>query len=190
MKNQAEKYGEMETPLIVPTLIKAVRDMGGIKTEGIFRLSASKDHVATLRTQLESGDFSIKTEGLDVHVASCLLKEWMRDLSEPVLPNEFYDRAIAIAKSEQPKDADVQALFQALPAVNKAILTELSGLLFDIQANAEQNRMTYDNLAIVFGPCVLRHPSRDPITMLTNAKHESRFVRLLFGSLGKPDQGL
>jgi len=53
------------------------------------------------------------------------------------------------------------------------------------EENSLVNRMTIDNLAIVFAPSFLRNPSEDPLDILAASKFETKFVAHLFHALNK-----
>jgi hypothetical protein len=56
----------------------------------------------------------------------------------------------------------------------------------DIVVHSEVNRMSVDNLAIVFAPSVLRNPTDDPESMMKNSGAEVKFVRQLLLALAPP----
>ena len=74
----------------------------------------------------------------DANVPAGLLKEWLRQLPEPVIPDAFYSAAIAVEDEQS-----ALAVARQLPPVNQAILRELAALAAEISApeNVDVTRM-------------------------------------------------
>jgi len=100
-----------------------------------------------------------------------------------------------IAKDKVSTPLDIQHnlenLFGRLDELNQLVVQELADLCQEIASptNSAINRMTLQSLAIVFSPSFLRNLSEDPIELLQNTKFETRFVTLLFETLGKRTPG-
>lgn len=61
----------------------------GLKTPGIFRVSGSASTITAIKNQINRGidaDVSL----LDDHVVSGLLKQFLRDMPEPVIPSDQF----------------------------------------------------------------------------------------------------
>jgi hypothetical protein len=88
---------------VLRALCDAIRDNKGLEREGLFRHSARKEDVDALRAQLDAHSYEIKVagggEGIDVVAA--VLKAWLRELTEPVVPTEMYQQCLDLAKKEQ-----------------------------------------------------------------------------------------
>ena len=84
MNNSQETHPNLDVPKIVPTLIKALVDLGGLVEEGIFRLSVDKTSLNNLKEQFELGNYNIPT--INPHVPACLLKDWLVNLPEAIIP--------------------------------------------------------------------------------------------------------
>lgn len=61
----------------------------------------------------------------DAHVPAALLKLWLRSLPEPLIPDTFYLRCLAVC--DQPEEAC--RIAELLPAVNRLVLAKLLELL-------------------------------------------------------------
>ncbi len=138
---------------------------------------------------MEKGDYDTKTNK-SIHVASGLLKEFLRELIEPLFPQDLYADCINAVKDVETVPAaemtkKVLALFDRLPPLTQRVIKYVGVLLREVSSpeNAALNMMTIDNLAIVFAPSLLRCPHDDPMEMLSNSKFETRFTAVLFGSL-------
>ncbi|MES1912926.1 MAG: hypothetical protein MHM6MM_005142 [Cercozoa sp. M6MM] len=67
-----------EVPRLVTTLTEAVTTLGaGLRTEGIFRVSAQEEELRALKKQFDAGkDYSVP--GQSPHLPAALLKLWLR----------------------------------------------------------------------------------------------------------------
>ena len=77
---------ELEVPKVLVFLTDAVINMGGCKTEGIFRVPASATEVQSLKKQVNSGNYDIESQSRDVNAPAALLKLWLRSLPDPLVP--------------------------------------------------------------------------------------------------------
>ena len=99
---------------------------------------------------------------------------WLRELTEPLIPNVLYDDAIAVGRQGPAADQRQLAKFLAkMPTENKRIVTRLSDFLKKM--DARRTRMDHTNLAIVFAPCFLRHDNVN--VFMANRDFEVEFTR-------------
>ncbi|KAI9207976.1 Rho GTPase activation protein, partial [Polychytrium aggregatum] len=98
----------------------------------------------------------------DVHVVTNVIKGFIRDglppKMEPLCPYDKYDEFIK-APTIEDKDvrlARLQDLVWSLPSVNRVTLKFLCEHLFKVAENREVNKMSIQNLSIIFAPNILR----------------------------------
>ena len=84
-----EKFPRMRIPVVVKVLAEAVMRLGGFTTEGIFRVPGDTEQVFALRVQLDNGNYTVGDDIQDPNTPASLLKLWMRELAEPLVPTEF-----------------------------------------------------------------------------------------------------
>ena len=177
----------LDVPRIVPTLISALVNCGGLDAEGIFRLSVSSDELHALRKRMESGDYSMNNV-TNPHLPAALLKALLRDLSDPLTPFELYDKCIAIGHISTIGHPDaveaVSAVVNAMPILNRRVLYHLLSLLSLLLSydHIENTRMNLNNIGIVFAPSLLRSSTNDPVTMMKDSKYASGYVCQLLHS--------
>jgi Rho GTPase-activating protein RGD1 len=143
-------------PLIVIQCILAV-DTFGLDTEGIYRLSGTASHINTLKSQFDHNasqiDFRNPANFLhDVNSVATLLKQFFRDLPEPLFTSSGYAGFINAAKIED-EGARRDGLHQQindLPDPNYATLRALVLHLHRVMQNENRNRMSSSNLALCF----------------------------------------
>uniref|UniRef100_A0A3Q0SKL2 Rho GTPase activating protein 36 n=1 Tax=Amphilophus citrinellus TaxID=61819 RepID=A0A3Q0SKL2_AMPCI len=140
----------------------------GLQTVGIFRVGSSKKRVRQLREDFDMGvDVQLDDEH-SVHDVAALLKEFLRDIPDPLLPRELYP---AFLHANLLRGADqlqyLQHLLYLLPPCNCDTLLRLLTLLHTVQSFAQDsigtndeeipgNKMTAANLAVIFGPNLLQ----------------------------------
>lgn len=139
----------------------------GLQTVGIFRVGSSKKRVRQLCEEFDQGWEVHLDEQNSVHDIAALLKEFLRDLPDPLLTRELYTafiNTILLDYSEQ--ESAIQLLVFLLPPCNCDTLQRLLCLLSSVAAHAEDsldeegheitgNKMTSLNLATIFGPNLL-----------------------------------
>lgn len=168
-------------PYVLTVLSDAVAACNGHMTEGIFRVPGDGDAITNLRLQIESGDYTVRTR--DPHVPAGLLKLWMRELDEPIIPEHLYDPCIEAAKREEvPAMLD---LIAQLPELHQRVVHYMVKYLQLVAApeNQDKTKMTVNNLAMVFAPNFLRCPSDNPGVIFESTKYEQIFVRALIMNL-------
>ncbi|XP_029931404.1 rho GTPase-activating protein 36 isoform X1 [Myripristis murdjan] len=140
----------------------------GLQTVGIFRVGSSKKRVRQLREGFDMGADIQLDEEHSVHDVAALLKEFLRDMPDPLLPRELYPaflHANLLRGAEQLQY--LQHLLYLLPPCNCDTLLRLLTLLHTVQSYAQDsistndeeipgNKMTAANLAVIFGPNLLQ----------------------------------
>ncbi|XP_041723523.1 rho GTPase-activating protein 6 isoform X2 [Coregonus clupeaformis] len=139
----------------------------GLQTLGIFRVGSSIKRVRQLREDFDMGTDVCLDEEHSVHDVAALLKEFLRDMPDPLLPRELY---AAFLHANLLRGTDqfqyLQLMLYLLPACNCDTLLRLLTLLHTVQSHAEDttgpqdqfpgNKMTATNLAVIFGPNLLQ----------------------------------
>lgn len=91
----------------------------------------------------------------------------------------------SFTSSNSATSSQLASLVSSLPLVNQRVLQVLADFVDEIidERNQKLNRMTLENLSIVFAPCLLRSTSEDPQELLLNSKYEIKFLVLLFRTM-------
>ena len=168
-------------PRVLIFLSEAVLSLGGCTTEGIFRVPGDSEAVTALRLRIEQGDYTLPENVRDPAIPGSLLKYWLRDLAEPLIPNAFYDRAMANANSVE----GAIGVLDDLPIHNLHVAKYMIKFLQVVGDARYQavTKMNVSNLAMVFAPNFLRCPSDNPLTILVNSKLEQCFLKTLINYL-------
>ncbi|KAL6310302.1 hypothetical protein BKA93DRAFT_721925 [Sparassis latifolia] len=170
---QERNYPHMQVPIILPFLADGILALGGTKSEGIFRIPGDGDAVSELKLRIEKGYYSLEDVD-DPHVLASLLKLWLRELCDPLIPDELYNDCITHSKEP---DTCVQIVHR-LPTINRrVILFVVSFLQLFLEEKVHTvTKMTAPNLALVMAPNLLRCNSDSMAVVFTNAQYEQSFV--------------
>uniref|UniRef100_A0A8C4X9F4 Rho GTPase-activating protein 6-like n=1 Tax=Erpetoichthys calabaricus TaxID=27687 RepID=A0A8C4X9F4_ERPCA len=105
----------------------------GLQTVGIFRLGSSKKRVRQLRDDFDQGKDVILDEEQSIHDVAALLKEFLRDMPDPLLPSELY--SAFLSTSEQ--ISFLQLLIFLLPPCNCDTLYRILQFLNKVASHSE-----------------------------------------------------
>ncbi|KAG2186647.1 hypothetical protein INT44_002871 [Umbelopsis vinacea] len=176
--NDLTKQVEVEgrtIPLLVDRCIAAV-ELRGMDYEGIYRKSGGAAQMRSIQLSFEQGldpDLTDDDEYNDICAVTSILKQYLRELPNPLMTFELYPQfleSITMAPGEE-KAQKFSSLFSQLPTANYDTLKALFTHLNNVREQSDENLMTAKNLAVVFGPTLLRDQdsSRDLLDM--NAKN-------------------
>ena len=152
--------------------------------EGIFRLSGSAKRIKELQAIFDSPDRygkGLDWTGYTVHDAANILRRYLNQLPQPIVPLDFYERYREPLRGHQaPVEGDTEAqgrliedfdqtaaistykqIIKELPHLNRQLLLYILDLLAVFASKSDLNRMTSANLAAIFQPGILSHPSHD-----------------------------
>ncbi|XP_060085869.1 uncharacterized protein LOC132565247 [Ylistrum balloti] len=159
--------GSPQVPHIVNTCFKHIETYG-LRVLGIFRVGSSKKRVKQLREEFDSGKDVKLNESHNPHDVGALLKEYFRDLPEPLLTRDLYSALVATRRlsSFEEQILSLKYLIYLLPAPNRDTLFALLSFLSNVDAHSTDavdennetlpgNKMDSHNLATLFGPNIL-----------------------------------
>uniref|UniRef100_A0A4W5P5R1 Rho GTPase activating protein 21 n=1 Tax=Hucho hucho TaxID=62062 RepID=A0A4W5P5R1_9TELE len=160
-------------PLIVEVCCKLVEERG-LEYTGIYRVPGNNAAISSMQEELDNkglmSDIDIQEDKWrDLNVISSLLKSFFRKLPEPLFTNEKYADFIEANRTEDSVERlkELKRLILELPEHHYETLKFLSGHLKLVSENCEKNKMEPRNLAIVFGPTLVR-TSEDNMTNMVN----------------------
>ncbi|KAJ3272286.1 hypothetical protein HDV01_005825 [Terramyces sp. JEL0728] len=147
-----------------------------LESQGIYRLSGNASTVQKFRAQLNQDNYQDIFEPLqDVNVIAALLKLFFREVQIPVIPFTMYSQFIDSMKIDDYNNrlCTIKTLVQALPKVHYDVLEYLMRHLVKVSAQSEVNKMEPSNLAIVFGPSLIRPMESGESDMYANMMNMS-----------------
>ncbi|XP_035140179.3 GEM-interacting protein isoform X2 [Callithrix jacchus] len=187
-----------EVPFVV-TRCTAEIEHRALDVQGIYRVSGSRVRVERLCQAFENGRALVELSGNSPHDVSSVLKRFLQELTDPVIPFHLYDAFISLAKTLHADPGDdrrtpsrspevipsLKTLLAQLPPSNYNTLRHLVAHLFRVAARFMENKMSANNLGIVFGPTLLRPPDGPraagaiPVTCLLDSGHQAQLVEFL-----------
>ncbi|XP_070587109.1 protein FAM13A-like isoform X1 [Erythrolamprus reginae] len=142
----------------VPTVVRDVVEYlswHGLAQEGLFRVNGNLKTVEQLRTKFEAGDQIDLAAEADVSSAASLLKLFLRELPDRVIPSALYPKFIQLYQASQKcglETSDLRDLLRQMPDTHYRLLKYLCHFLKRVAEHHSENKMTVSNLATVFGP--------------------------------------
>ncbi|XP_042636271.1 rho GTPase-activating protein 21 [Orycteropus afer afer] len=170
-------------PLIVDICCKLVEERG-LEYTGIYRVPGNNAAISSMQEELNKGmaDIDIQDDKWrDLNVISSLLKSFFRKLPEPLFTNDKYADFIEANRKEDPLDRlkTLKRLIHDLPEHHFETLKFLSAHLKTVAENSEKNKMEPRNLAIVFGPTLVRTSEDNMTHMVTHMPDQYKIVETL-----------
>ncbi|XP_019408415.1 PREDICTED: rho GTPase-activating protein 24 isoform X1 [Crocodylus porosus] len=164
-----KRYGNHLAPMLVEQCVDFIR-LQGLKEEGLFRLPGQANLVKELQEAFDCGEKPSFDSNTDVHTVASLLKLYLRELPEPVIPyakyEDFLSCAKLLSKEEETGLKELVKQVKSLPPVNFNLLKYICRFLDEVQSYSGVNKMSVQNLATVFGPNILRPKVEDPLTIM------------------------
>lgn len=167
-------------PKFVKLCIEHVEEHG-LDVDGIYRVSGNLAVIQKLRFAVnhdEKLDLN-DSKWEDIHVITGALKMFFRELPEPLFTfNHFNDFVNAIKQEPRQRVTAVKDLIRQLPKPNQDTMQILFRHLKRVIENGEKNRMTYQSIAIVFGPTLLK-PERETGNIAVHTVYQNQIVELI-----------
>uniref|UniRef100_A0A8C0BCI3 GEM interacting protein n=1 Tax=Buteo japonicus TaxID=224669 RepID=A0A8C0BCI3_9AVES len=183
-----------EVPFIVVKCTSEI-EARALGVQGIYRISGSKARVEKLCQAFENGRSLVELSEHSPHDITGVLKHFLKELSAPVLLSHLYNDLIALAKDLQkpgeekldcagfPSDPiqSMKDLLSKLPGSNYNTLRHLIAHLYRVAEKYEENKMSPNNLGIVFGPTLIRPGSGSDVSMscLVDSGYQAQIVEFL-----------
>ncbi|XP_037318888.2 rho GTPase-activating protein 23-like isoform X3 [Pungitius pungitius] len=169
-------------PLIVEMCCGVVEETG-LDYTGIYRVPGNNAMVSNLQEHLNKGmDINTAEERWqDLNVISSLLKSFFRKLPEPLFTDDKYNDFIDANRIEDAEDRlkTMKKLLHDLPDHYHHTLKFLVGHLKKVADHCELNKMEPRNLALVFGPTLVRTSEDNMTDMVTHMPDRYKIVETL-----------
>ncbi|VEN64394.1 unnamed protein product [Callosobruchus maculatus] len=167
----ADITGSVQDESSVPNIMSECfryLEKNGLHTLGIFRVSTSRKRIRQLRENFDCGKETSLEDDQCPHDVATLLKEYLRDLPDPLLCRDLYHAFVHTQRirNRRLQFEALQYLVQLLPPANRDTLYALLCFLANVAKNSDDtkdeegnpvsgNKMDSNNLATVFAPNIL-----------------------------------
>uniref|UniRef100_A0A9J8AWR5 Rho GTPase activating protein 12a n=1 Tax=Cyprinus carpio carpio TaxID=630221 RepID=A0A9J8AWR5_CYPCA len=157
-------------------------EKNGLGVDGLYRVSGNLAIIQKLRFAVNH-DEKVDLEDSkweDIHVTTGALKMFFRELPEPLFPYAFFNNFISAIKMPdyRQKVQAVKDLMKQLPRPNHDTIQALFKHLKKVIQHVDENRMTTQSVAIVFGPTLLR-PEVETANMAVHMVYQNQIVELI-----------
>ncbi|KAK2837681.1 hypothetical protein Q5P01_014893 [Channa striata] len=164
-----QRFGPHMVPILVQKCVEFIKEHG-LNEEGIFRLPGQDNAVKQFRDAFDAGERPSFPSDTDVHTVASLLKLYLRELPEPVVPwtqyQDFLDCTNMMDSSRTEGWEKLEKQISLLPRINYNLLSYVCRFLFEVQQHSSVNKMNVENLATVMGINLLKPQIEDPITVM------------------------
>ncbi|CAO3644996.1 unnamed protein product [Cunninghamella echinulata] len=184
------KIEQNQIPLVVRKCIEAVENRG-MDYEGIYRKSGGAGQMKSIQQafeQNENPNLCDEDQWNDICAVTSVLKQYFRDLPNPLFTYELYKEFVTAILSSEPKDKleTFQKLLRKLPTEHFNTLKFLMQHLSKVDARNEENLMTAKNIAVIFGPTLLR--SNDESLDLIEMNHKIGCIEYILNHMTMFDE--
>ncbi|XP_060529948.1 rho GTPase-activating protein 21-like isoform X3 [Cylas formicarius] len=159
-------------------------DEKGLQTVGIYRVPGNNASITALTEEINRNYEDVPLDDQrwnDLHVVSSLLKSYFRKMPDSLVTSSLYPLFIKSDKIEEPKTRmeELRRLVRALPKHNYHTLKHVVHHLKRVADNSNVNKMEAKNLAIVFGPTIVRPECETMENMVNNMTSQCKIVESL-----------
>ncbi|XP_058618869.1 SLIT-ROBO Rho GTPase-activating protein 3 isoform X4 [Onychostoma macrolepis] len=146
-----------QIPLVVESCIRFI-NLHGLHHEGVFRVPGSQTEVNHIRDAFERGEDPLTDSESDIDSVAGVLKLYFRGLEKPLFPEESFSQLMECVQMENmtEKVAQIKTVVSSFPRPVIIVMRYLFAFLHHVSQYSDENMMQPYNLAVCFGPSLLR----------------------------------
>jgi len=155
-------------PIVWKSIQKLESQQDYIETDGLYRVPGDKTKIQKIRADINQNNWETFDNCKDAAVIAGLLKMFLRELPEPLLPYDLHSELVKAAKKTGPYGDDVaKSMKVVLEKIDcPVVMDTLEVLAMHLGRVAEaDNRMDVDNLGLLFGQGFLWPDPTAPVDM-------------------------
>ncbi|XP_077583340.1 rac GTPase-activating protein 1-like isoform X2 [Stigmatopora nigra] len=170
-------------PALVIFCIKEI-ERRGLSEVGLYRISGQERQVKALKEKLIRGKTLPQLNKVeDINVIACVLKDFLRNLPEPILTFR-HNKAFMEAAEIQDDKNSLNMLYRTIEELPQPNRDTLACLMIHLQkvSKSVDTKMDVTNLARVFGPTLVGHagPNPDTMAVLSDTSRQPRVIERFF----------
>ncbi|XP_071332223.1 SLIT-ROBO Rho GTPase-activating protein 3-like [Trachinotus anak] len=156
-----------QIPIVVESCIRYI-NLNGLHHEGIFRVPGSQVEVNNLRDAFERGEDPLAERRYDLDSVAGVLKLYFRGLESPLFPIDSTNQLLEHAqiKNEAERAAQIKTVISSYPEPVIIVMRYLFAFLHHVSQYSDENMMQPYNLAVCFGPSLVRGAQDDDVVTL------------------------
>uniref|UniRef100_A0A8C7YCV3 Rho GTPase activating protein 4 n=1 Tax=Oryzias sinensis TaxID=183150 RepID=A0A8C7YCV3_9TELE len=151
-----------QIPVVVESCIRFI-NLHGLHHEGIFRVPGSQREVNLIRDAFERGEDPLSEGECDLDSVAGVLKLYFRGLEPPLFPYDSYSDLLECVQidDDTEKAAKIKTIVSTFPRPLVIVMRYLFAFLNHVSQYSDENMMQPYNLAVCFGPSLLRGLNSD-----------------------------
>ncbi|GLV44424.1 Rho GTPase activating protein at 100F [Carabus blaptoides fortunei] len=157
----------LQVPIIIKRCVEEI-ERRGLDIIGLYRLCGSATKKRILREAFERNSRSVDLTPdnvPDINVITGVLKDYLRELPEPLFTKCLYQMMVDALGVCLPDDPEGNAklmfsILDCLPRINRATLIFLMDHLALVVSACDRNKMSAQNLAMAMGPPLMLHSAQ------------------------------
>ncbi|XP_032222400.1 rac GTPase-activating protein 1 isoform X2 [Nematostella vectensis] len=179
-----EFYTPNTSPMVPAIVVQCISEIEkrGLNEVGLYRVPGAERSIKELKDKFLHGKTQNLHETIDIHVVCGVLKDFLRNLAEPLVTYHLWGAFVNAANKDDDQDS-FSAMYQAVSELPQANRDTLACLVVHLQkvSQCTDCKMPVSNLARVFGPTLVGHssPNVEPVDMLQQTKLQPRVVERL-----------
>lgn len=157
------------SPMVPALIVHCVNEIEtrGLKEVGLYRISGSERDVKALKEKFLRNNGIPNLAEVDVHVLCGCIKDFLRSLSDRLIPLRMwtmFSNAAQAIPSDDEESAVNKEVYRAVEKLPQANRDTLAYLIMHFQRIAEcpEIKMPIDNFAKIFGPTIFGYSCADP----------------------------
>ncbi|KPP75023.1 rho GTPase-activating protein 4-like, partial [Scleropages formosus] len=152
-----------QIPLVVESCIRFI-NLHGLHHEGIFRVPGSQSKINLIKDAFERGEDPLTDSECDLDSVAGVLKLYFRSLEKPLFPSESFSQLLECVQidSETERAARIKSLITSFPPDVVICFSALPS----VTQYSDENMMQPYNLAVCYGPSLLRGAETEDIVAL------------------------
>ncbi|XP_043983985.1 rho GTPase-activating protein 4a [Gambusia affinis] len=161
------KASGQQIPCVVESCIHFI-NLYGLHHEGIFRVPGSQMEVNVLRDAFERGEDPLSERRYDLDSIAGVLKLYFRCLDNPLFPVNSTSQLLECnqIKDDAARAAQLKAIVSSYPEPIIVVMRYLFAFLHHVSQYSDENMMQPYNLAVCFGPSLVRGLQDDEVVTL------------------------